>query len=573
MTDPVIEQIKERLSIVDVVGQYVKLTKAGKNYKGLSPFKTEKTPSFFVQPDKGMYYDFSTNQGGDIFTFVQAMDGLDFQGALHLLAERAGVVLARDSKAQRDARTRLYDACEDACHLFETKLEESIEARAYLRSRGVEDGIRRRFRIGLANDAWQDLYDFLRQKGYTAHELEQAGLVKKGERGSYYDRFRSRIMFPIQDSASRVVAFSGRITGVAADDKENAKYLNSPETPLFDKGRILYGYDKAKSAIRKYDFAILVEGQLDLVLSHQAGFSNTVAVSGTGLTEHHVELILRLTKNLILAFDADDAGVRSSGRAAVLSLPRGMDVKVARIPFGKDPAECIAHDPETWKSAVRSAVHVVEFYLGVLESDAKNQREYGLRVRDVVLPLVKSIPSGVDRAHFVRLIANRLDMPEGAIIEDLARLHGPASPEPTRDMHADTERTPAKVPLSRAESIERTVAGLLFWQDRAEDPVLATHLIEREVARTRIELAPILARHAELREVLALETQLIYEDGRELEQEFVLLMTELARAQAREELAQITKDLKTVEAQNDNGEAERLLARFTEVSKRLEQLA
>lgn len=575
-----VEQIKDRLSIVDVVGQYVKLTKAGKNYKGLSPFKKEKTPSFYVQPDKGMYYDFSTNQGGDIFTFVQAMDGLDFQGALHLLAERAGVTVERESKEKRDIRTRLYDACEDACKFFETKLEEQKEALAYLRERGLEDGIRRRFRLGFAPDGWQGLQEHLTAAGYSVRELEQAGLAKKGERGSTYDRFRSRIMFPLADSAGRVIAFSGRIFGKAAEDSENAKYLNSPETTLFDKGRVLYGYDKAKSHIRKYDFAIFVEGQMDLVLSHQAGYTNTVAVSGTGLTAHHIELVRRLTNHIVLAFDADSAGVQSTGRAALLALARGMDVKVARVPTGKDPADCIRDDVAAWKGAVKSAVHVIDYFLTYLDEKAKDSRAYELAVRDTVLPYVARIQSGVDRAHFVRRISNKLGLPEDAVREDLGRAQ--------RRIEQDAEKSvivrelpqvaapqaahPLAQPPSRLQNLERSIAGLLFWQSEQRDSALTEQVLEKETLRLGLSLSDVLARYAAEKEVLSLQAQIVYEQEQHIVEAATELLKDLARERVRHELAILMRDIKAAEQRSEDTEAQTLLARFTELSRELEAL-
>ncbi|HCC05588.1 TPA: hypothetical protein DEP58_04820, partial [Patescibacteria group bacterium] len=240
------------------------------------------------------------------------------------------------------------------------------------------------------------------------------------------DRFRSRIMFPIMDPAGRVVAFSGRIFGEASKDDKNAKYLNSPETPLFDKSRILFGYNKAKQFIRKYDFSILVEGQMDLVMSHQSGYANTVASSGTSLTTDHLMLLDRLSKKLVMAYDADPAGVASSGRGASLALTRGMDVKVARVPIGKDPADCILEDANVWKDAVRNSKHVVDFYLDITLREAQekkwNQRQLVLYARDTVLPYIQQVRSATDKAQFVHNYANVLGISEDAVWDELRQL-------------------------------------------------------------------------------------------------------------------------------------------------------
>jgi len=573
-----VQHIKERLNIVDVIGGYVKLTKAGKNYKGLSPFRKEKTPSFYVSPDKGMYYDFSSGQGGDIFSFIQTMEGLDFKGALALLAERAGVELVHESKGSRDARERLYGALEDACAFYETKLAEHIPATTYLRERGLEEATMRSFRIGFAPDGWQTIRDFLEGTGYRMNELEQAGLVKKGDRGTYYDRFRSRIMFPLFDNAGRVIAFSGRIFGPAADDKDNAKYLNSPETPLFDKGRVLYGYHKAKSFIRKYDCSILVEGQMDIVMSHQAGYMNTVAVSGTGLTPDHLALLDRLSKKLVLALDADSAGIASTARAATLALGRGMEVKVARVPLGKDPADCIKEDVEAWKQAVRSATHIIDFYF---EQVIREHREHGkderalvLAVRDHVLPFVALLASGVEQAHFVRRIAERLGIAEAAVWQDIGATRGASVHRQTRDdtLHEQGATQPA-TKRTRLEEAERTLAGFLFWQATLEPRILADEVVQKELQAYAVSPEPILARYDEARETLAFQTELEHASH---DDPYVLLRT-LLGAVAREylllERSELAKRLRDAEALHDETTAQELLVRIHEVAQKLDRSA
>ena len=574
--DPV-QQIKERLNIVEVIGQYVKLTKAGKNYKGLSPFRKEKTPSFYVSPDKGMYYDFSSGQGGDVFTFVQTMEGLDFKGALTMLAERAGVELHRESRGARDARDRLYDVLEEACRRYETTLAEHAEARAYLAERGLEQGTVRAFRLGFAAEGWTALGDALTRAGYDAHDLETAGLTKRGERGGMYDRFRSRIMFPLTDPAGRVIAFSGRIFGEAARDDKNAKYLNSPETPLFDKGRVLYGYDKAKASMRKYGCAILVEGQMDLVMSHQAGYANTVAVSGTGLTDDHLALVQRLTNNLVLAFDADTAGVASNGRAATLALGRGMDVKVVRIPLGKDPADCIREDVEVWKRAVRESVHVVDFYLDRALDERQrgtlDERALVLRVRDSVLPFVARVPSATDQAHFVRTIAQRLGIAEDAVWRDVRHLdrHDP-TPQTTPVPGTTAPQAPPPTPATREESAESALAGFLFWQETHEPRILDEARIVARAGELGVDLAQVLARHATEREALAFRAELAHSNTEDPYRTFDALLSMIARGQLVRERQRLTRAIKDAERAHDDAGARALLADFHALARRIEAL-
>lgn len=575
MSDPV-QQIKDRLNIVDVIGQYVKLTKAGRNYKGLSPFKKEKTPSFYVNPDKGMYYDFSSNQGGDVFTFIETVEGLDFKGALQMLAERAGVEVRHESRLAKTVRERMYAVMEDACRFYETKFAEQIDARTYLQSRGLEPATMRSFRIGFAPDDWQVLRDHLTKAGYTERELELAGLTKRADTGSsYYDRFRSRIMFPISDPAGRIIAFSGRVFGEAAQDEKNAKYLNSPETELFDKGRILYGYDKAKQYIRKYDCSILVEGQMDIVMSHQAGYTNTVAVSGTALTDEHLALLNRLSTNVVLAFDADSAGVASTGRAAALALSRGMDVKVAQVLTGKDPADCIKEGVELWKEAVRDAKHVVDFFIDLVNRESHGDpRKRSLRIRDTVLPYVARIKSGVDQAHFVRRVAEELGLAEDAVWQDV-RTHARAiaREESTAGTHAhEPSHTLPETPRTKREELERELAGFLYWQNSLEKKQLSDASVEACAKEFDVDPSGALARYDGERDVLALRTELMHEKNSDAEGLLRTLFSALAFEALQEERATLTRTLRDAERAQDADTVERILARHRELSRRIENL-
>lgn len=577
MIDPV-QQIKEKLNIVEIVGQYVRLTKAGKNYRGLSPFKKEKTPSFYVSPDKNMYYDFSSGQGGDIFSFIQEMEGLDFKGALRTLAERAGVELVAESKESRDLREQLYDALDAACRFFETKLSEHPQARAYIAERGIEELTAREFRLGFAPDAWEAVREHLLGQGYSSTVLETAGLIKKGERGKYYDRFRSRIMFPIMDPAGRVVAFSGRIFGEPAKDDKNAKYLNSPETPLYDKGKILYGYHKAKQYIRKNDFSILVEGQMDLVLSHQAGYPNTVAVSGTGLTEDHLLLLDRLSKKIVTAFDADSAGVASTGRAAVLALRHDMDMKVVTVPFGKDPADCIKEDAGLWKQAVRDARHVVDFYLKqVIDEHAKkpsaDERTLVLAVRSRVLPLVAQVQSGVEQAHFVRTIANRLSLSEDSVWADVRTIaRSQQTPHPPATATNEPPTRIQKEPRTRIEDLERLLAGFLFWQESLEPRVLDEAVVAKRSVEYGLLLEPLLARSLEERHDLAFTAELAYDGVQEPEEVLSVLMKDVAREHLRSDRTEVQRALRAAEYEKDDAHSAELLLRFQQLSAHIERL-
>lgn len=424
MNRTAVEQIKERLPINEVIGQYVKLEKSGASFKAKCPFHNEKSASFFVSPDRGGYYCFGCGAKGDIFTFVEQFEGLDFRGALKVLAERAGVQLTMDNKADGE-RDRFYQIMEAATQFFEEQFAQNKDAKEYIKKRGVTDATRAEFRIGWAPEGWGHLRTHLKKKGWSDLLIEKAGLAKKGDKGDMYDRFRGRVMFPISDSSGRVIAYSGRIL---KDDGKSAKYLNSPDTPLFDKSRVLYGLDKAKSDIRRMGYTILVEGQMDLVMSHQAGIKNTVASSGTALTDEatgeagaisNLGLVRRLSPNIIIAFDSDSAGRKAAMRASGIALSMGMDVKIADLVGGKDPADLVLHSPEDWKNVLRAAKPIIEFELGNVMRDVPDPRKLPRALRERVFPFLARIESRMDQAHFVKMISDRTTIPEAAVWDDL----------------------------------------------------------------------------------------------------------------------------------------------------------
>ncbi len=484
MNRTAVEEIKAKIPIEDLIGSYVKLEKAGKSFKARCPFHNEKTASFFVSPDRGGYYCFGCNAKGDIFSFVEQFEGLDFRGALKILAERAGVKLTNDTKADGE-RDRLYQIMEAAAAYFEAQYGKSKEAQEYIKGRGITEATRKEFRIGWVPEGWSNLHIYLKGKGWQESVIEKAGLSKKGDKGDYYDRFRGRIMFPISDSSGRVIAFTGRIL---KEDPKSAKYLNSPDMPLYDKSLVLYGLDKAKSEIRRLNYAILVEGQMDLVMSHQAGIKNTVAASGTALTDEAISstgvisnlgLVRRLSPNAIIAFDSDAAGRKAALRAAGIALSLGMDVKVADITGGKDPADLVKEDVEKWKHVLRAAKPVIEFELDNvmreydLAANPGNARKASKAVTERVLPLVARIEISSDQSHFVTMIAEKAKLPVDSVWQDVrvvaARIKkeeaAPSAASPSASSSASGQnnsnaRTTSEIP-KRVDLIERRLFGLL----------------------------------------------------------------------------------------------------------------
>lgn len=437
------QQIKEKLSILDVVGAYVKLTKSGRNYKGLSPFNKEKTPSFYVNVERGTYYCFSSGQGGDHFEFIQKMEGVDFKGALKILAEKAGVTIEYSggkSKEEKSKLDRQYEAMAAAERFFAKNLDEKGSAYAYALSRGLTKETIATWNLGYAPEAWRALLEALTAEGFSVEELVAAGLVKEADekRGTFYDRFRNRLMFPIRDSAGRTVAFTGR--ALAADDL--AKYLNSPETDLYKKSKILFGMDKAKDAIRQRGFALLVEGQFDLILLHQIGFQNTIALSGTALSTEHLSLVKRYSENLMLALDADRAGLAASAKNAHAALMAGMRVKAVRMPLGKDPADLAKDTPQDFVRRVQDAESIVEFFLSVLTGSERDPHRLVMAAERTVLPLVAVMKSPLEREHFVAIIARTLGSTPEAVRSAIPRAG--TAPDASQSVQVPTRAMPVR---------------------------------------------------------------------------------------------------------------------------------
>ena len=434
MAGDTVQQIKERLSIQDIIAPYVKLRRAGKSLVGLCPFHKEKTPSFHVSLERGSWHCFGCGLGGDGFSFIEKVEGVDFKGALKILAEKAGVTIEYSSGANKEdasKKERLRELMNRACEWYAGKLAGS-PAEKYAKQRGLSEKTIKSWRLGYAPDEWRALLEAFTAEGFTIPEMLSAGLVKEadGKKGTYYDRFRNRLMFPIRDIAGRVVAFTGR--ALASDDL--AKYLNSPETDLYHKSEILFGMDVAKDAIRVRKFTMLVEGQIDVLHAHQAGFENTVALSGTALSEKHLALMKRYSDNLMLVLDADQAGLTATARSAQLALKVGLRVKAARLPTGKDPADTISEDPKDFAKRITTAKPIVEFFLDELAERERDSHRLLRSAEAIVLPLINAMQSPMEREHFTQSTARALGLSSEAVRESLKRL--PQTKETTMPTNA-----------------------------------------------------------------------------------------------------------------------------------------
>ncbi len=419
-----IDEIKNRLDIVEVVEGYIKLKKAGKDYKALCPFHKEKNPSFFVSPSKQIWHCFSCNFGGDMFTFVEKIEGVEFAEALRILAKKAGVILKREDPQLKTQRNILYDICEEAAEFFQKQLEKNKPVSDYLKNRGLQQNTIKEFKIGFAPNSWDALYNNLIELGFKEKDVEKAGfLAKKEGANKFYDRFRNRIMFPISDLNGQVVGFSGRIFG--AEDEKKAKYVNTPDTLIYNKSRVIYGLDKAKMEIRKKNECIVVEGQFDLIMAHQAGSRNAIATSGSALTSDHLHIIKRYAENLVFSFDADTGGEGATKRAITSAQQLEFNIKVALLPVeDKDPAEIIKKDPKKWEQILENTKPIMEFYF----ENTLNKYPGDLTVdnkRDIAKELlypIKNLANVVEQAHWLQVLASKLKIEERKLVEALQRI-------------------------------------------------------------------------------------------------------------------------------------------------------
>jgi DNA primase len=576
MAKDTIQQIKDRLSIVDVVSQYVKLERAGVTLRARCPFHAERTPSFTVSPERGTYHCFGCGVGGDIFTFVEAIEGLDFKGAMKVLADKAGVeiVYSGGRKEEKDDRDRLFELMEVATIFYTSRM--SSEAKTYLITRGMQEPIIKEFRVGYAGNAWSDVSDYLKAKKFTEAEIIDAGMAKKNERGGLVDKFRNRIMFPLADSAGRIIAFSGRSFGEHASS-EAPKYLNSPETSLYHKSKVLYGFDKAKVAMRKLSCAILVEGQMDLLASHQAGWGNTVAVSGTAFTAEHAALIKRMTDNIVIALDADAAGIKAAGKASRAALQSGLNVKVAQLPSGLDPADLILKDgADAWRNAIRDSKDIITFLLDVLHEHAKSPDVFRRSVEAVVLPFLQDVPSPIAREQYMHEIAARLGVSDTAISQALSKL--PRTPEQATSMREQAADAPiAKKPEAAHRNMHldraREAFSILLWQKLLAKPTIDIGTYESEL---RDAVGAEMFAHLEMmpegeQENLRFSAERLH--GMDaIGPAAKSLLRVITSEHLSRELAAATTALQSAEAAGDEAEVERLMAHCGMLTTRIAQL-
>ncbi len=438
-----IDEVKQKTDIVGIIGQYVALKKAGRNLVGLCPFHSERNPSFFVYPEQQSWHCFGCNTGGDVFSFIMKKENLDFGEALRLLAQRAGVTLpsrpGRDE--EKEEKERLYKINGAAAQYFHDRLLNSPEgarARKYVQSRGFTDQTVAEFQMGYSSSKWDDLKKYLQERGYTEDEQVKAGLIVASDSGQTHDRFRNKLMFPILDIRGQVIGFGARVL-----DDSLPKYVNSPQTPAFDKSRNLYGINLAATGIRQQNTAVIVEGYVDVITAHQNGFNNVVASMGTSVTEAQVSSLKRMTRNLVLALDADTAGGEAMLRGASYENIIESEIRVVILPQGKDPDDVIKEDTETWRKLLSEATPIMDYTINMITTklDLETARDKSLAVKEL-LPVIAAMGDKVRQAHYVQKLASLVNVSERTIEAELSRLK--PAPErrsmPVPGKAADTPR-------------------------------------------------------------------------------------------------------------------------------------
>jgi DNA primase len=416
------EEIKEKLDLVELIKGYIELKPAGRNYKGLCPFHNEKTPSFIVSPERQIWRCFGCGEGGDIFRFLMRYENLEFYEALRVLAEKAGIDVRRGASADQRQFNTLYEINNAAKDIYKEKLTSSGRVVDYLKSRGLVGKTVAEFEVGFAPPGFDVLTVELLNRGYRIEDIVRAGLAIKTEKGRYLDRFRDRVMFPIHNHFGKVVGFSGRV--LPGGDAEMAKYINSPETPIFNKSRVLYGFWRSKRPIHKEQRVLLVEGQMDFLMLWQKGIENVIATSGTSLTQDHLRSLGRATSNLALAFDSDEPGLIAAERVIDMAGAKDFNVLVLNLGKYKDPAEAAEKDVEFLRNAILTAKPAMEYYFdyyltGSVIKTASGKKDATRRV----LEKIANLSSGIERVHWLRELSYKVGVPEAELLEEMEVLN------------------------------------------------------------------------------------------------------------------------------------------------------
>ena len=573
MANQVLQEIKDKLDVAEVIGSYITIKKAGVNFKAVCPFHSEKSPSLVVSPQKQIWHCFGCGEGGDVFGFVMRYENLEFRDALKLLATRAGVVLPTyqaESKQQVDEREQLLRINDFAARIYHEMLVKNPGGKTaldYLHKRGLTNQTIEQWRIGFAPEDFHFLEQLLVKKKVTIDHMIKAGVSVKGERGGIYDRFRGRITFPVFNSVGDVVGFSAR---VLQGDEKTAKYINSPETAVYNKSKVLFGFNFAKNGIRKADEAIIVEGQMDCISAHQAGFANVVASSGTALSPEHLTQIGRFTKNLKFCFDSDAAGLLATRRAAEQYLGKGFLIKIINLKGAKDPDELIRKNPKDFAKQVAAAPLVLDFLIDKVFQSFNGSLESKKKVEAELLPLLVLLTDPLERDHYVRLLSEKMGVTPHVFLEKLNQFKS------NKSIGHSVVKPEVRLP-SGPNALEKMVlGGMLLYpefvgfikeQGGAADFVHpeARALADSVLKGRTIDPNNLLATEA----IFMVESESLESEGgdpavmRQLKKSFAQLRLTAIKEQQKE----ITAQLPNIEATKQTDKLQELNQQFAELSK------
>lgn len=478
-----VQEVKEKNDIIEIVSGYLTLRKAGVNFKANCPFHNEKTPSMMISPERQSFKCFGCGEGGDVITFVEKIEGLDFFNALKLLAEKAGITLKTNSirhgekDHSADTKTRLFEINEWAAKVYHKILVDHPKAEAarkYLDERGLTKETIEQFNIGYAPDSWDFLLRFLTNKKYTEAEAVLAGVALKSERGKIYDRFRGRIMFPISNPMGTTVAFTARILEQAEKSSDAAKYLNSSESAIYTKGKVIYGLDRAKMAIKEADLSIMVEGNMDVIACHQAGFKNVIASSGTALTLDQLKILSRYASEIAFCFDTDTAGQTAMKRAVKIALSNDISTKIITTAPFKDADEAIKADPKNWTKMVKAARPSLEYWINqLIEEYPKLEVNDKKKIAKEILPVIKITASEIEKEHYLKFLAQKLGVKEQSLADALAK-------SKTENEFAKSTETPAIAPAKL--TLGQKIVGLIWAEPDLIKKLPANFSLDAEFA-------------------------------------------------------------------------------------------
>ena len=570
------EEVRSRLNIEDVIGEYVVLKRAGRSWKGLSPFSGEKSPSFFVSPDKQIWHDFSSNKGGDVYSFVMEVEGLDFRGALELLARKAGVDLSMyESKGSQDLsrkKTRLLKALDLAATFYQRMMLADKRALEYVsKERGLDRQVVHDFKIGYAPGSGEALTKFLLGKGFNRTELKDAGLI--GSRGT--DMFRNRMTVGLADASGQTIGFTARLID---KDANGPKYINTPQTLVYDKGRHVFGLHLAKEAIRSNDFAVVVEGNMDVIASHQVGVRQVVATAGTALTEFHLKALARLTHNIRLSFDGDRAGIAATERAIPIAQTVGVELSVISYTGAKDPDELIKKDPKLWEQAINNSQPALEWLIDQYASRVDVTTAAGKReLTNSAFAILSKVTDPIEREHYIKQIARQTDISETALNDRLQQFGRPqeARLKPVKAQAAEGDRDEYVYQdyLLSLMAIDRAVVDVVkkLNVDDIHGDVrkrVFSYLLEHP-GQIGEEIPPVLKDIETYVKIVLFKAEARYEDLNDQDRlvEAVKLVRQIKEQKRKQNKQDLTQRLRDAEDRHDEAETVRLRGELNELIK------